>query len=495
MDRPLRRRGLNLTLFDSPGLSDSLRRCLNLIIISGAFGTVNGNITGGAAWTGFLRAIQANAAALGIFAAIPVAANSVQILISYALERTGRRREWMLRVGIAGRMLWAVIGLIPYVIPMSAPQLRIVTAMVFVALCAGSNAVISVSFYSLVTDLVPMRMRGRYFGVRQVFCLVAGILTGLLVSALLDRVEGYAGYTIALTIAGVFGGADIALFALCDWPKMRAREGGGESLGRMLLAVARNKRFRKITLIMLYWGFAVNICAPFYNVYMLEVIGMTYTQVTLVNQVLPNVITVFVISWWGRRMDTHGNKPVMQLTGLFTMAYPLLWLFTGPNVFWILVITNIASGLLSTAFDLGAQNMYLNAAPDVNRSMYISAYFAATQLFGNAASNALGGMLVQNVLPALEALNWHIAGIAMTRYHFIYLISGALRIVMILGLLPMMQEDDCKSARALAMDSAVEIRESCARTARALSMTIHRKRARRAMRNETGGADNNNAEQ
>ncbi|MDR1599445.1 MAG: MFS transporter [Oscillospiraceae bacterium] len=482
MAQPQLRRGRRLALFDSPGLSDSLRKSLNLIIIAGAFGTVNANITSGAAWTGFLRSIQANAAALGIFAAIPVAANSVQILISYAVERTGRRREWMLRAGIAGRLLWAVIGLIPYVIPMDAPQLRIVMAMVFVALCAGSNAVISVSFFSLVTDLAPIRIRGRYFGVRQVFCLVAGILTGLLVSMLLDRMTGYAGYTIALVIAGVFGGADIALFALCDWPKMRKPDGKRGNLGRMLLAVARNRQFRKFTLIMTYWGFAVNVCAPFYNVYMLEVIGMSYTLVTLLNQVLPNVITVFIISWWGRRMDTHGSKPVMQLTGLFTMVYPLLWLFTGPNVYWILVITNIASGLLSTAFDLGAQNMYLNAAPDVNRSMYISVYLAVTQLFGSATGSALGGMLVQNVLPGLEALGWHIAGMTMTRYHFIYLISGMLRIIMILGLLPLTQEEGSKTVGLLVADSAAEIRASVTRTARTLAMTARRKLARRAIR-------------
>ncbi|GHU67342.1 MFS transporter [Clostridia bacterium] len=479
MAQPLRWRKPKLTLFDSPGLSETLRRSLNLIIISGAFGTVNGNITGGAAWTGFLRAIGANAAALGLFAAIPVAASSIQILISYVIERTGKRKEWLLSVGIAGRCLWALIGLIPFIIPMSLPQLRITMAMVFVALVAGSNAVISVSFYSLVTDLVPIRTRGRYFGVRQVFCLVAGILTGLLISMLLDRMDGYAGYTIALIIAGVFGGADIALFALCDWPKMHLPEGKRDGLGKMLLTVAKNKRFRKITLIMLYWGFAVNICAPFYNVYMLEVIGMTYTQITLINQVLPNVITVFIISWWGRRMDTHGNKPVMQFTGLFTMIYPLLWLFTGPNVFWILIITNIASGLLSTAFDLGAQNMYLNAAPDVNRSMYISVYFAATQLLGNATSNAFGGILVQNVLPELESLGWHIGSQAMTRYHFIYLISGVMRITMILGMLPMMQEDDSKTVRALIADSALEIRTTWARKTQMLIATVKRKQARR----------------
>ncbi|GHU72225.1 MFS transporter [Clostridia bacterium] len=481
MAQPFRFRKPKLSLFDSTGMSDSLRKSLNFIILSGMMGTINGNITGGAAWTGFLRMMGANAAALGILAAIPVAASSIQIIISYVIERTGKRKELMLTFGITGRCLWAVIGLIPFIIPMDAASLRIITVMVFVALCAGSNAVINVGFYSLVSDLVPMRTRGRYFSARQACCLIASIVTGLGISFLLDRTSGYTGYTIALAIAGLFGGLDIALFIFCDWPKMHVGQEKRDSLPSMIRHVFQNKRFRKFTLIMLYWGFAVNICAPFYNVYMLEVINMSYTQITLVNQVLPNVITVFIISWWGRRMDSYGNKPVMQFTGLFTMIYPLLWLFTGPNSFWMLIVCNMLSGILSTAFDLGAQNMYLNTAPEVNRSMYISVYFAATQLLGNAMGSAVGGMLVQNVLPAWESWNLHIGSIMMTRYHYIYFISGILRTSMIVCLLPLMQEDNARTVRALIADSATEIRTVWARRSRMFWMTLRRRRMRRLM--------------
>ncbi|MDR1569917.1 MAG: MFS transporter [Oscillospiraceae bacterium] len=479
-----RRRKFNLSahLFDSAGMSDSLRRSLFYVILSVAFGSVNGIVTTGAAWTGFLRKIGADAFALGILTAIPVAANSIQVFISYAIERTGKRRELFLWAGIIGRFLWAPIGLIPFFIPMSPEMLRVAIVMLFVAVCSCSNAVISVGFYSLVTDIVPMRIRGRYFSARSAVSLVVAVVTGVLISLLIDHTSGYVGYTIALVLAGVFGALDIACYLRVDWPKMKRPEGRQPSLPRMIASVWKHRDFRNITLMMLFWGFAVNIAAPFYNVYMIEVVKMSYTQITLINQVLPNVIAVFIIAWWGRQMDDYGNKPVMQTTGLFTMIYPLLWLFTGANVFWMLIALNLLSGLLSNAFDLGAQNLYLNAAPDTNRSMFISVYFACTQLLGNAVSSAVGGWLLQNVTPLMERWNWKLFGLPMTRYHYIFLFSGILRMAMILFMLPVVREDGSQPMRALLADSSRGIYSSFARGARGIWIVAQRRRAHKAIR-------------
>ena len=476
-----RRFDLSAHLFDSTGMSESLRRSLFFVIISVTFGTVNSIVTSGAAWTGFLRKLGADAFALGILSAIPVAANSIQILISYWIERTGKRRPLFLWVGIIGRFLWAPIGLIPFIIPMSFEGLRVATVMVFVAACSCSNAVINVGFFSLVTDIVPMRTRGRYFSSRSAASLVVAVATGILISLLIDHTSGYTGYTIALVLAGLFGAADIACYLGVDWPEMRKPQGKQPSLPSMIATVWKNKPFRNFTLMITFWGFAVNVAAPFWNVYMLEVIHMSYTQITLINQVLPNVIAVFIISWWGRKMDSHGNKPVMQFTGLYTMVYPLLWLFTGPGVFWMLIILNVFSGMLSNAFDLSAQNLYLNAAPDTNRSMFISVYFACTQLLGSAVSSAVGGWLLQNVTPVMESWGWNFIGFTMTRYHYLFLLSGILRMTMVLVMLPTVRENENQTVRALVADSTRELHTSAVRTARGISAAVIRRRARKMM--------------
>jgi len=474
-----KRPSLSSHLFDSTGMSEPLRRSLFYVLISAMFVTVNMVVTTGAAWTGFIIKLGLNAFALGALAAIPVAANAIQILISYLFERTGKRRELFLWIGIIGRAMWIVAGLIPLFFPVPGDVLRVLTLVMVVAVCSCSNAVISVGYLSLISDIVPMRMRGRFLGTRSALSLTTAVIAGILISQLIDRTSEYTGYIIALVLAGIFGALDIACYLRVEWPAMKRPERERASLWKMILTVLRDKRFRYIILMMTFYGFAVNITAPFWYMYMLEVIGMTYTQIALINQVLPNIIGMMVIAWWGGRMDAHGNKPVFQTTGFFMMLYPLLWMFSGPGVFWMLIPLNLATGLVTNAFDLSAQNTYLKAAPEINRSMYISVFLACTQLCGNATASMLGGWLLQNAAPRLEALNLSLAGFRMTRYHYLFLLSGILRVIMVLFLLPRLKEEGSSRTRDLIRESARDARLSLARVYGMHKMSFHRRRLRR----------------
>jgi MFS family permease len=465
-------------------MSESLRRSIFYAMISGAIGTVNSTITTGAAWTGFIRGLGLDAFALGIITAIPVAANAVQILASYFIEKTGKRRELFIWVGLIGRMMWMLCGFIPLFIPLSALAMRTATLALLVMACSCANAVISVGYFSLVTDLVPMRMRGSFFGTRSAISLLVAVLTGLGISMLLDRAAGFTGYVIALTLAGIFGALDIACYLRVDWPQMKRVSDTGEkppSFGKIVLTVWRDKPFRTIMLMLTYWGFAVNISAPFVNMYMLEVVGMTYTQITLINQVLPNVIGILVIKWWGRRMDEFGNKPVMNLTGMYMALYPLLWIFAGPGIMWMIMLLNVFTGLSTNAYDISVQNLYLNAAPEKGRSMYISVHLACTQLLGYATSSALGGWLLQNVFPKLADLNLTFAGFRLTRYHFMFMTSFVLRTFMLVFLVPRLKEAGSQPMTTLVKQSSREIKLGTARRFSMIRANIRRRRARRVI--------------
>ena len=468
-------------LFDYPGMTETLRRNLFYILLAVVMGTVNSVVTGGAAWTGFIIRLGLNAFALGALSAIPVAANAIQLLISYLFEKTGKRRELFLYIGIIGRAAWIIAGLIPLFFPIPGDIMRVITLVFIVAVCACSNAVISVGFFSLVADILPMRMRGRYFGTRASVSLAVAVISGLLISQLIDRTSAFTGYIIALILAGIFGALDIVCYLRVEWPEMQRPEKSRVSLKEMVMTVLRDRQFRYITLMMTYYAFGVYIAAPFWNMYMIEVIGMSYTQITLLNQVLPNIIAIFIISWWGKKADEFGNKPVFQTTGFIIMFYPLLWLFTGPGVFWMLVPLNIITGLVTNAFDLSAQNTYLNASPSHNRSMYISVYIAVTQLVGTATASMLGGWLLQNVTPHLEALNLSLAGFKMTRYHYLFALSGILRVSMIVFLLPRLKEEGCATAGAMVRETVRGTRLSITRRYAMQKNALQRRRLRKLL--------------
>ncbi len=430
----------HIRLYDTTGLSQDVQTGLNLAILAVTFCMVFTNVTTGAAWTGYQRKLGADALALGIISAIPVAASTLQIVASYILEKWQKRRALFLVFGLISRLSWVVIGLIPLLIPIPHEHLRIVALMVLLAVSAAGGAFINVSFYSLMGDLVPLRIRGRYFSARQAVSLLAGILTGLFVSWLMDRAEGFTGYIIVLVVAGVFGTLDICCFFKVNWPAMPARERKGEGFFAMLRAVLRDKGYMKIVGYFTAWMFSVNLIGPFTNMYFLEEVKMTFTEITLLNQILPNLATVLVIGWWGRQMDRYGNQPVVQTAGLYCMLLPLTYLFTGPRSFLMLPFAHVLSGMAWPASDLGQQNMYMAKAPDRNRSMYIAVFFASTQLFGTAFSNFIGGLLMSGPALALQELHLSFAGFSLSRFDYLFILSGLLRTACVLLLLPLLRE-------------------------------------------------------
>ncbi len=436
-------------LFDSTGMTDSLRRNLYLIIFSSMFGMAMNIIVSGAAWTGFLRdIIRADDFQLGLISAIPVAANTTQLFISYIMERKRNRRFLFLFFGILGRSLWIPIGLIPFFIPEVAGSLRSWTVVVLVALIAGGNSFVNLGFNSLMGDLVPLRIRGRYFSVRQRIFMTAGIVTGLLVSWIMDSV-GMLGYTIVLVGAGVFGMADLSFFFFVEWPAMRtpAPEEKQDSFLSMIVTVFKDKNYMKVVFFYTAWYFAIFVSAPFFNVYMLENLRMDYTQITLYNQITSNVMMVLFISRWGRLMDRYGSKPILQIVTLACTIPPFLWIFTTPQATWFIIFLNLIGGTFWPPIDLGQQNLSLSQAPEKNKSMYLAVFFATANLLGIALGNAVGGGLVKGVYINLEEMKHSFIGVTLNRYHYIFLTSAVLRLLCVLFMLPKLQEAGSHAVR------------------------------------------------
>ena len=443
-------------LFDSTGMTDSLRHSLYLIIWSATFGMAMNIIVSGAAWTGFLRDIvHADDFQLGLISAIPVAANTTQLFISYIMERKRNRRFMFLFFGILARSLWIPIGLLPFFIPDAVGSLRSWAVVVLVALIAGGNSFVNLGFNSLMGDLVPLRIRGRYFSVRQRLFMVSGILTGLLVSWIMDSI-GMLGYTIVLVAAGVFGMADISFFFFVDWPAMRAPlpEEKQEGFLSMIVTVFKDQNYMRVVISYTVWYFAIFVSAPFFNVYMLENLGMDYTQITLYNQITSNVMMVLFISRWGRLMDRYGSKPIVQIVTMACTIPPFLWIFTTPQTTWFIIILNLIGGTFWPPIDLGQQNLSLNQAPEKNKSMYLAVFFATVNLVGIALGNAVGGGLVKGVYIQMEAVKHVFLGVTLNRYHYIFLTSAVLRLTCVLFIMPRLREAGSQAVRPVVREVA-----------------------------------------
>lgn len=432
------------SLYDTTGLGHVVRKNLRLVILGVVIGNVSFTITGGTALTGYIKALGASDFMYSILLAMPFVSKFMQLITSYILEKTRKRRQLMLVFGLISRLMWIPVALVPYFIPASEATIRIFTILVLVLLLSCMGAFIDSSFNSLVADIVPMRIRGRYFSARQRMMMISGVISGIVISFLLDKFTvggSLAGYTIVFIIAGIFGAGDIICFLWVSFPPMKEPEAEPESMARMLREVFSNRSYMKLILLWTVWTFSVNISSPFFNVHMLGPMGMTYSEVNFLSVIISNVSTLLSIGLWGRLMDRYGNKAVARTFTLIAAFIPTMWLFTGPREIWMVPIIQFISGMVWPAIDLSTQNMYLYQAPEKNRSMYFAVYFCITQMVGVALGYSVGGWLLDNVfLPLSQELNWTFFGRQINQYQFIFQLSGMLRLVVTLALLRRLPE-------------------------------------------------------
>ena len=211
----------------------------------------------------------------------------------------------------------------------------------------------------------------------------------------------------------------------------------------MLRDVLSNKRYGKVIVLLTVWGFCSSLSSPFYSVHMLGPMKMSYSEINLLSTIMINVAMLLFSGMWGKCIDRYGNKPVMQLSTLLLAFVPMLWLFTGPRRIFMVPVAEFYSGIIWAAVNLTVQNTYLYQAPEKNRSMYFAVYFCISQMIGVSLSYAVGGWLVDNVFLSLsQALRITLLGFEMNQYHYIFALSGVLRVFVSLGLLHLLPERD-----------------------------------------------------
>lgn len=441
-----------LQLFDEQGLEPHTIRSLKLVILAVAFGVIQFNIVSGIAMAGYLRALGATDFVFGLLFAIGPVLSPVQLLASFILERTRKRKKIFLTFGLIQRLIWLPFGFIPFFIPMDQLTLRIWMVSLILFISALSGPFMNVSFFSLVADLVPEHIRGRYFAVRMRIFTICGIIGGIITAWILDGFPVFYSYAFVFTLATIMGTLDIVCYFGVKFPEMPQKLKEGEKFLQMLGAVFKNKSYMQFIFFMTLWLFSVNLAGPFILVHLREGVQLSNTLITVAVQILPNICSVLIVSRWGRTLDSHGNKPVMQVANGILCFAPFLWVFTTNNFISVvlIMIIGLMQGLLLPGFDLGANNIMLGRAPQVNRSMFIAVYFTFTSIIGIGLANATGGWLLDNVFSVFESSQLSLLGVTLTRYSYLFALTAVLRCFMVYFALPrMVTETGGASAREL----------------------------------------------
>ena len=161
-----------------------LRRALRVWLVEGPVATVFITLTTGTFQTGFALALHCSNFEIGVLAGTASIVGLLQLTAPAVMRHFPSRRNFVSTVAFASRMVWLPMLLIPFILPRPAwvPALLLLTL-----LASALGATTGATWVDWMSDLVPMENRGRYFGIRNLYCGVTGMVTAILGGIFFDH--------------------------------------------------------------------------------------------------------------------------------------------------------------------------------------------------------------------------------------------------------------------------------------------------------------------
>ncbi len=422
----------------------ALRTSLKASTLDGVLAVIFSATTSGVLLTNFLLKLGATPVEIGLLSSIPMLVNLLQPVGAYLADRTTSRHNYCLWIFGISRALWLILLLvIGWVTWKNAdPHQLVLWTLGIILMTHFLGALGSSAWFSWMAALVPHRLRGRYFGIRN----SAGSLTNLLSVPILGAVVSAwscetNGYGVVLLLGVVAGIASLGFqFLMADvnpqLPQSAAlyrskitgvtrveSEENGDSQSTQI-SILQDTNFLRFLSYFALWAFAVNISAPFFNLYMLDNLDLDLRWVTIYASLISGANLVMLVLW-GKLADRVGNRPLLLLVGILVAVTPLLWLGAGAGAIsvWLwLPLIHLITGATGAAIDLCGSNIQMELAP-VDRP---SRYFAIAAAVGGVSGGlgtTVGSFLAQldyiGGLPGLFALSAVVRMIALLPLFFV----------------------------------------------------------------------------
>ncbi|MEX0776653.1 MAG: MFS transporter [Phycisphaeraceae bacterium] len=452
-----------------------VRRDLRIIIQAWVFGSLWMWTINGATMTRFAKALGTPDWGFGVLAALPFVGTLFQLPASYYLERYGHRRRFFLIAATLHRLMWGLIAAVPWVPGIDGYRWQVMAGLLFVNWTAASAS--GPAWFNWMADVIPRKVRGRYFGIRNRIGMSIGLCTTLAIGYVLDLADfaehqpGGAGTVLKVTsvmlaIAGLFGTLDIQLFRRVgdDHPPPKRQV---VDLLAMLRVPLADRNFRRFLAYNFTLTLAVAFIGQYVWLYVFDVVGMSNKQANLLIIAMPLLMQLIAYPIWGGLMDRLGKKPVMLICGTMVITGSLGWLFLGQDAaadinwgggMWQIVIgltgwnwgwtswLGYGAVLLTTFAWPGVEVANFNLILDMSSPHRPSArkmpsggrggtaYVAVNSLVV-AVAGILSGLLAIFVAAALKPLMTevvHFAGMTLSYHAVLFAVSTVLRAVAVL---------------------------------------------------------------
>jgi len=365
----------------------------------------------------FLRATAPQVAVLTTLP--PLLGSLAQIVSAWLGSYVGRKS-----VVIAGCVLQAFLWLPILLVPVLFTDHAVTALLILLALYFSANNLATPQWTSIMRDLVSERRRGRYFGYRTqlttITTFVALVICGVILHELDTSGATYLGFVLIFLVA--FVARLVSAYHLTFLYEPAVHDPVPDMHIEHWWRSLKSTGALGFSTYFALMNAAVGISAPFFTVYMLRDLRLSYLEFTALSG-MSVIVQYVMLSTWGRIADVYGNRLVLIVTSISLPIVPLLWLLS--DDFWWLLVCQATSGLSWSGFTLSCGNLLYELVPRTRRAAYV-----AFHNVGTAAGVFVGAMLgagLAVVLPPREVL---FGGAARgSNLLYLFALSGLIRAI------------------------------------------------------------------
>ncbi len=372
--RQLWRRGKQMaTFYPTDGTSELQRRGMLMMWWDGITASISG-----AFYADFLviymLALGASAASIGVRTSInSAAALAAPLLGAWLVERTGRRKRWVLLGGGGlARIMLLGMAAIPFLLSGNA---AVATFVALAAIQAFANTVSMPAANSLLADVVPVAIRGRYLGAHMMALNLARMACVPVAGWLIKEVGGVPGYQVAWFVAALTGFVATGFYAAIPEPEsVEGRHASGATPAglaegwRLFLA---DRRFVLFCATNFFWNFGVQLAGPFFTVHMVSDLGFGVDTVAVLATVA-TAVNVVAYRTVGGLVDRKGPAIMTAISMFLVPLMPILWILARTPLHVALVQSY--GNLAWAGFRVAATPLLLMLTPPEHRSRYVAIF-------------------------------------------------------------------------------------------------------------------------
>lgn len=384
----------------------------------------------------FALHLGATSIQMGFLTGIPQLLGSFMQLVSVGLGNWFARR----RIVLVSALLQTTL-MFGFAVLAALRRPGLVEGLIMlVMLYHATSNLIQPQWRAWMGSLVPQKQRGIFFASRTKLTIATSLgmfMFGGLLLSLSDRYEAaWIGFFFLFFISAI--GRAFSCYFLWSMhdPHLPSADNRGTPVFATLARIRESMAdttFRNYTYFFAGMQGAVAVSGPFFAVYMLQELQYTYLEYSI-NLMASIATQFFLLKYWGKVSDRHGNRLVMLLCGALMPVIPVLWLFSD-NYFWLLGAQMI-SGLAWSGYNLTTANYLYDIRPhqtDFATYAAVQAGIAAVLVF---VGSIFGGYLAHVAPFITEVLPWSLG----SALFIVFVMSGLLRLGVLLWFIPRAEE-------------------------------------------------------